>query len=174
MTNPEGAWTAPIKPDHEAVSTSRRHRLRRAPAQHVRPKALRPLGLRADTDSDPASLRSAIDLIRAPGWLSSGWDGGRAGWIQRVPAGWGRTLFGLVGALTGQFQGRDPDRNGDGWLMIDITADPAGSGSIIEVRGELDQGMEEALGRKLLELDATVVSRWDPTEPVDDLLPGIV
>jgi hypothetical protein len=76
--------------------------------------------------------------------------------------------------LTGQFQGRDPDRNGDGWLMIDITADPAGSGSIIEVRGELDQGMEEALGRKLLELDATVVSRWDPTEPVDDLLPGIV
>ena len=92
-----------------------------------------------------------------------------------MPAGWGRTLFGLVGALTGQFQGHDPDRNGDGWLTIDGTVDPDGSGSIIEVRGELDQGLGDSVGRVLLELETTVVRRWDPTQHVDDdVLPGVV
>ena len=92
-----------------------------------------------------------------------------------MPTGWGRTLFGLVGALTGQFQGHDPDRNGDGWLTIDVTVDPDGSGSIIEVRGELDQGLEDSVGRVLLELETTVVRRWDPTQHVDDdVLPGVV
>ena len=139
------------------------------------PNELRPLGVEAATRSDLTSARSAIDLIRSSGWLSNGWAGGRTGWVQRVPAGWGVTLFGLLGALTGNLSARDPDRNGDGWLVIEITADPQGSGSVIEVRGEVDQGMEEAVSATLREMRAKVVRRWDPTAQVDDdHLPGVV
>jgi hypothetical protein len=69
----------------------------------------------------------------------------------------------------------DPDRNGDGWLMIEVEAKEPGPGSIVEVRGELDQSMEWAVDRMLRDLKAKELGRWDPTQQVDDdLLPGVV
>ena len=50
-----------------------------------------------------------------------------------------------------------------------------GPGSIFEVKGELDQGMERAVDRLLLDLRAKESGRWDPTHQIeDDLLPGVV
>ena len=59
----------------------------------------------------------------------------------------------------------DPDRDAEGWLTVSVGAYPDGRGSV-ELRGEVDAAMDEAVRRLVtVTLAATVVRAWDPTIP---------
>lgn len=131
--------------------------------------------MRAATSGDPATVRSALERIEAPGWLTAGWANDRIGWIQRVPQGWGMGLLALFGWLLRTPPMVDPDRNGDGWLTIVIAPNQRSAGSVIDVRGEINERMDDAVWGTLTDLEVTVLDSWDPTDEVeDDILPGVV
>ena len=63
----------------------------------------------------------------------------------------------------------------DGWLTIVMTPPDDAAGSIIDVRGEINERMDDAVWRTLSDLAVTVLDTWDPTDEVeDDILPGVV
>jgi hypothetical protein len=59
--------------------------------------------------------------------------------------------------------------------MIVITPNERAAGTVIEVRGEINERMHDAVLGTLADLEVTVLDSWDPTDEVeDDILPGVV
>jgi len=96
-----------------------------------------------------------------------------SGWIQRRP-NYVPAVVAVLVAANGTVTPEPLEGDDDGWLVIRVypTAD---GGSRIDVRGELDGAMERQVSAAVLDLDADVVRRWDPTAPeqskVSKLLP---
>ena len=128
------------------------------------PDILRPLGLLATSGLDAGSVYLAVERIRAPGWGNPAGDAIRVGWTQRRAKSGGVFLFEALGRAMygGDF---DVGRAGAGWLNIVVRPQDSLIGTTIEVRGELDASMDQALRTSLAGFDLTVLRTWDPTIP---------
>jgi len=135
------------------------------PARGTRlpPDLLRPVGIEADCPGSASFAFAALKRMRARGWATYGNDGPRIGWIQRRPQHAVIGLMSVLSALMSPVPSVDPDRDAEGWLTVTVRAYPDGRGSI-QLRGELDGAMDEAVRRLVtMTLAATVVRTWDPT-----------
>jgi hypothetical protein len=129
------------------------------------PDVLRPLGIEAACPGTPSYALASLQRMRARGWATHGNDGPRIGWMQRRPQHPAMGLFALVQYVTSRGMLIDPDRDSEGWLTVSVRAYPDGRGSL-ELRGEVDAAMDEAVRRLVtVTLAATVVRAWDPTLP---------
>ena len=74
----------------------------------------------------------------------------------------GVLAFALVGSVLGHPTVLDPDRDAQGWINVIVRPVVYGTGSSIEVRGQLDRTMDDALLATFTALDMIVVRTWDP------------
>jgi hypothetical protein len=129
------------------------------------PETLRPVGLEVACPGGPLFALESLKKMRARGWATHGNDGPRIGWMQRRPQHLAVGLLALAESLSSRVVPLDPDRDAEGWLAVSVRAYPDGRGSV-ELRGELDAAMDEAVRRLVtVTLAATVVRAWDPTVP---------
>ena len=138
----------------------------------LRSDTLAPVGLLAGCSQSVAAVCLALDEIGARDWSSyGGWSSYadasmRRGWIQqrqRKGAVFVLMLMSMFQGSTGV--GNDVQRPGGGWLNLVVLPDPAGGGSTIEVRGDLDAAMYLSVRSVVRSLFVTVVRVWDPTAP---------
>ena len=139
--------------------------------RRLRPSMLAPLGLLADCPQPVAATCLALDGIEARDWFSYGGWGSHAdasmrrGWVQNRQVKGLTYVLSLMEVFGGSAGRVDVQSPGGGWLNVVVLPDAAGTGSTIEVRGDLNAEMYASVRSVVRSLFVSIVRTWDPTAP---------